>query len=163
VVARVAGHEISTADLEGRLAEMRHGPRARHIPHDGAAGSETVRRWVVQELVTEGVIAHEMREAGVADVAILVASVTAGVTVPEADAVAYYERNQDLYRRVEAGRGFVVPFADVRAAIEADLLAAARSRIFDEWLERRRAALAVIEPGFEHPGHPIHGVPSHRH
>jgi [acyl-carrier-protein] S-malonyltransferase len=89
--------------------------------------------------------------------------VTADVRVPEADAQAYYDRNQDLYQRFEPGRASVVPFGDVRAAIEADLLVAARARVFDEWLERRRRALVVIEPGFEHPGHPVHGVPSHRH
>lgn len=174
VVATVAGQAISAEHVDGRLAEMRRGPRARHIPPDGVGGSETVRRWVVQELVTEAVLVHEARAAGIADVAEpgrlsptgvarLVARVTAEVTVPEADARAYYDRNQDLYQRPEAGPAFVVPFADVRAAIEDDLLVAARARVFDEWLERRRQALVVIEPGFEHPGHPVHGVPSHRH
>lgn len=56
-----------------------------------------------------------------------------------------------------------IPFAEVRAAIEDELLVAARARVFDEWLERRRAALVVVEPEFEHPGHPSHGAPSHRH
>jgi [acyl-carrier-protein] S-malonyltransferase len=163
VVATVGGRDISTDHVDRRLAEMRRGPRARHIPPEGAAGSETVRRWVVQELVTQAVIAYEMRLAGHADVASLVAGVVADVTVPEADARAYYERNQDLYRRLDAGRASVVPFAEVRAAIEEDLLVAARARVFDEWLERRRGALVVIEPGYEHPGHPVNGVPSHRH
>ena len=53
--------------------------------------------------------------------------------------------------------------ADARPAIEAELLAAERTRVFAAWLEERRAALAVIEPEFEHPPHPIHGFPSHRH
>jgi [acyl-carrier-protein] S-malonyltransferase len=173
-VATVDGRPITAADVDLRLAQLRAGPRARHIPPDGAGGSGTVRRWIVQELVTEAVLAHEARAAGIADiaepgrlsptdVARLVARVTPEVTVPEADARAYYDRNQDLYQRPEAGPAFVVPFADVRAAIEEDLLVAARARVFDEWLERRRQALVVIEPGFEHPGHPVHGVPSHRH
>ena len=50
-----------------------------------------------------------------------------------------------------------------RPVIEAELLAAARIRMFEAWLEGRRTALAVIEPGFEHPAHPVHGVPTHRH
>jgi [acyl-carrier-protein] S-malonyltransferase len=173
-VATVAGRRISAEHVDGRLADMRRGPRARHIPPDGVGGSETVRRWVAQELVTEAVLAHEARVAGIADVAepgrlspidvaSLVVRVTADVRVPEPDAQAYYDRNQDLYERSELGRASVVPFGDVRAAIEADLLVAARARVFDEWLERRRRALVVIEPGFEHPGHPVHGVPSHRH
>jgi [acyl-carrier-protein] S-malonyltransferase len=124
----------------------------------------------------EAVVAHEARAAGILDVALpvrlsptvvvrLVARVTAEVTLPEADARAYYDRNQDLYARPDAGGAppFVAPFEEVRAAIEADLLVAARARVFDEWLEERRRALVVIEPGFEHPGHPVHGVPSHRH
>jgi parvulin-like peptidyl-prolyl isomerase len=55
------------------------------------------------------------------------------------------------------------PYAEARPAIEADLEAAERSRLFGAWLEERRAALAVIEPGFEHPADPVHGFPSHRH
>ncbi len=176
VVATVAGQPNSLAHLDTRLAEMRRGPRARHIPPDGVGGSETVRRWVVQELVTEAVVAHELRSAGIADVSEsgrlsatdvvrLVARVTADVTVPEGEVRGYYERNQDLYER-RGARGAlasVAPFEDVRAEIEADLLVAARARAFDEWLDGRRRALVMIEPGFEHPGHPIHGVPSHRH
>jgi parvulin-like peptidyl-prolyl isomerase len=56
-----------------------------------------------------------------------------------------------------------VPFEDARPAIEETLLVAERALEFDRWLERRRAALVVIEPEFEHPAHPIHGVGTHRH
>jgi parvulin-like peptidyl-prolyl isomerase len=66
--------------------------------------------------------------------------------------------------RVEAViRATTAPYPEVRAAIEADLRAAARARAFDEWLEERRRALAIIEPDFAHPADPVHGVPSHRH
>ena len=58
---------------------------------------------------------------------------------------------------------FVAPYEDVRTVIEEDLLVAARERAFDEWLDGRRQELATIEPQFEHPAHPIHGIPSHRH
>jgi hypothetical protein len=54
-------------------------------------------------------------------------------------------------------------FDDVRVAIAAELATAARTRVYEEWMSARRAALAVIEPAYEHPGHPIHGLPSHRH
>jgi hypothetical protein len=57
----------------------------------------------------------------------------------------------------------VMPFEDARERIEEDLLAAARARAFGEWLERRRQALSVIEPDWEHPGHPVHGLVRHRH
>ena len=66
--------------------------------------------------------------------------------------------------RVEAiASASIVPYADVRRAIEGELLAAARGRAFEEWLEGRRQALAIVEPDFAHPADPIHGVPSHRH
>ena len=56
-----------------------------------------------------------------------------------------------------------VPFRAARPAIEADLLAAARTTAFATWLDGRRSALAVIEPGYEHPAEPGHGFLSHRH
>jgi parvulin-like peptidyl-prolyl isomerase len=55
------------------------------------------------------------------------------------------------------------PFEEVSEAIATELLAAARARAFSEWLEQRRQALAVIEPAYEHPSHPVHGMPRHRH
>jgi hypothetical protein len=272
-VATVGGRPISIERLEERIAEVRQGPRGRHLPP--GSGSESVRflRWIVQELVTEDVLVHEARAAGIigpdagpnpgapdatapklstATVAVLADRVTASVTVPETDIRAYYERNLDRYRlraarRVrhillpdEASAGLVirrlaagedlaslaravstdagsrtqggdlgdihrgefagpledaifeaepgavigpigtehgwhvarveavtppsqVPYGEARPAIEAELLAAARAREFAAWLEARRSTLAVIEPGFEHPAHPLHGFPSHRH
>ena len=233
VVATVGGEAITVDRLDRRLAEMRRGPRARHMPPDAALqGSMGLRRWVVQELVTEAVLAHEARAAGIADVtghtrlatlqiASLVARVTDAVTVDDSEVRSYYERNQDLYQRPERRRvrhflvadedaaralvghvaagdddqvvpetrdvrrgelagpleeaifgavvgavvgpiqteqgwhvarveavtaAFVVPFAVARRSIEGELLVAARARAFDEWLDRRRAALVVIEP-----------------
>jgi hypothetical protein len=269
VVAVVGGRPISLASLDRRMADVRRGPRGRHLPPDGGQVSIGVRRWVVQELITEAVIAHEAETAGIigpssgtdprADgrltasaVGRLVETVTADVTVTSREVRGYYVRNGDRYRRREARRvrhilcrdattaqdsirrldagadmaalaaavsidagtrmrggllgdvrrgelsgpledaifsapvGIVfgpiqtehgwhvarvdavsaascVPYADARPAIEADLLAAERSRVFGAWLEDRRAALAVIEPGFEHPADPVHGFPSHRH
>lgn len=57
----------------------------------------------------------------------------------------------------------VVTYADARPAIEAELLAAERSRVFAQWLESRRKAVARVEPQFSHPGDPTTGIPSHRH
>ena len=57
----------------------------------------------------------------------------------------------------------VEPFESARSGIEADLLAAERVQAFEHWLEARRAALTVLEPEFEHPGHPLHGATTHRH
>ncbi len=56
-----------------------------------------------------------------------------------------------------------VPYREARPAIEAELLAAERTRVFGAWLEERRRVLVAIEPGFEHPADPVHGYSSHRH
>src|SRR6266511_821945 len=108
-VATVAGHRIFVARLEERAAEVRRGPRGRHLP-PGRVGEwgpewQGLRRWMVQELVTDEVLAHEARLAGVLDRVDLVERVTAGVSVSEADMRAYYGRNGDLYRRLEVRRG----------------------------------------------------------
>jgi hypothetical protein len=267
-VAVVGGRHISIARFEQRLAEVRRGPRARQFPPERGSESAGMRRWIVQELVTDEVLVQEARAAGIigqgtergpsepalsaSDVARLVDLVAAAATVPERDIRAYYERNRDVFRRRAARRvrhilvrdestarrlaarlaaggdwhalaeawsidrgsrtrggdlgdvhrgefagpleeaifdaevgavigpiqtehGWhiaavdaltgesVVRYAEARPVIAAELLAAARIRMFEDWLEGRRAALAVIEPGFEHPAHPVHGVPTHRH
>jgi hypothetical protein len=258
-VATVAGRPISMSRLEQRVGEVRRGPRGRHLPPGGGSESIRLSRWIVQELVTEEVLAHEAQAAGITEatpaadgtpgappspalspaaLARLIERVTASVTVGTRDVRSYYVRNRDLFQRrevrrvrhilrsdeasatVEADRlaapdqrdvqadvqdlhrgelagpledaifdaevGAVVgptrtehgwhvariegitrpscvPYTEARPAIEADLLAAARTREFAAWLERRRAALTVIAPEFEHPGHPVHGLPNHRH
>jgi hypothetical protein len=62
--------------------------------------------------------------------------------------------------RVPEGRR---AYEDVRDAIRAELLEAARQRAFGEWVEERRSALGVMAPGFGHPADPLDGIPSHRH
>lgn len=57
----------------------------------------------------------------------------------------------------------MMPFAEVRSEIEAELLCAARLVAFDEWLSGRRRAVARLAPGFDQPGHPGPGASSHRH
>ena len=55
------------------------------------------------------------------------------------------------------------PFERVRSDIEADLLSVTRGRAFDQWLEQQRRALAVVAPGWGHPGDPSLPDFSHRH
>ena len=95
------------------MEEVRRGPRGRHLPPDGGYGSVGLRRWIVQELVTEDVLAHEAAGGRFGsspvrrprrDVAGLVEHVTSSVTVPEREVRAYYARNRDLYRCREARR-----------------------------------------------------------
>jgi hypothetical protein len=55
------------------------------------------------------------------------------------------------------------PEAELRAMVEQELLRDARARAFDAWIDARRTALTRIEDEFQHPGHPVHGLPQHRH
>jgi [acyl-carrier-protein] S-malonyltransferase len=272
-VAVVGGRPISIAQLEARITQLRRGPRGRHLAPAGGSESARLGQWVVHELVTEAVLVHEARAAGIIGaevgstrdedgaaspvlsqmaVARLFEIVTASVTVPRRDVRAYYVRNRDMFwraasrrvrhvllpdegsaqraaRRVAAGEDMAalaetssidrgsralggdlgevhrgefsgpledaifdaaigavigpiatehgwhvarveaitsascVPYRDARQTIEGELLAAERTVAFGAWLERRRTALARIEPEFEHPAHPGHGFPSHRH
>jgi [acyl-carrier-protein] S-malonyltransferase len=56
-----------------------------------------------------------------------------------------------------------VPFERVRSDIESDLLSVARGRAFDQWMEQQRRALAIVMPGWGHPGDPSLPDFSHRH
>jgi [acyl-carrier-protein] S-malonyltransferase len=125
-IATVGGRHIPVARLDARLAEVRRGPRGRHLPPDGGEASVNVRRWIVQELVTEEILAQEIGSVGTHGdesarpspmaIARLVDRVTGSVTVPESDIRGYYERNPDLYRRPEVRRVRHVLVADAAAA-----------------------------------------------
>jgi [acyl-carrier-protein] S-malonyltransferase len=267
-VATVAGRTIPLAWLESRLAELRRGRLGRQLPPGDGDATLAFRRWIVQELVTQAVLAHEARQAGLlaerdeghlAEAGLsgsppalpndivegLFERVTRDVQVSEAAERTYYERNPDLFRRPEsrqvqyaiaddggrsraglerlltegpagsAGpdghsrggrmwlrRGQLVgpledavfaadvgatvgpfeleqgwttariiaiepetrmPFEEARMSIREDLLRTARAQAFHAWIASRRAVLAVIDPTYEHPGHPVHGLPQHRH
>jgi [acyl-carrier-protein] S-malonyltransferase len=158
-VATVAGRPIAVSALEERIARMRRGSRARHIPPPGTPGYGDVRRWLARELVMEAILTHEVRSRGLSELPQLVLAVTEGVAVSIDEVRSYYDRNADLYRTADA----VVPFEEVEASIEDELLLAARDRAFGLWLEGRRQELVIMEPGYEHPADPTTGFPSHRH
>jgi hypothetical protein len=129
-VASVAGRPISAAQLERRLAEVARGPRGRHIsPSDGAATG--IRAWILRELVDEAILLGEARAAGIigsrsrtvtaGEVALLVELVTTGVVVAEVEAVDYYERNPDLFRRPATRTVRLVTSSGETTATTADL------------------------------------------
>jgi [acyl-carrier-protein] S-malonyltransferase len=109
IVASVADTRITTADLEDRLAALRSSRVAARLPSDTSPDGLRLRRWLVQDLVEEAVIAHEARGLGVAHdgedaLEAVRERVTEGVEVPEAAVRDYYERNADLYRQPEVRR-----------------------------------------------------------
>jgi hypothetical protein len=56
-----------------------------------------------------------------------------------------------------------VPYSVARAVIAGELLEVTRAHAFDEWLDVRRHQLGRVAPEYEHPAHPVHGQPRHRH
>ena len=111
------------------MADIRRGPRGRHLPPDGGEASAGARRWVVQELVTEAILLHEAQAAGIAPtgdeavlapeiVSRLVDSVTVAVTVDRRAVREYYVRNADRFRRREARRVRHVLLADEATALD---------------------------------------------
>jgi hypothetical protein len=249
VVAIVADHRIRLSAVEKRAAILRIGPAARHAAPAEAVADDWIRRWAVQQLVGEAVLAHEIRTATApgtdgpdAPVQDLVARITAAIEISEREVQAFYERNLDRFhsgerrhvryaivpkrrdaervrrrliadgseaaacaerwgimelRRGEYVGAFetavfaarvgdvvgptltehgwivalvesiaaesVVPYSLARPAIATELLDVARARAFDDWLESRRHELGRVTAELEHPAHPAHGRPRHRH
>lgn len=100
----------------------------------------------------------------------LFVDVTADIAVSDDDVADYHRRNPLRFAasRVD-GRGWRAPaltgppLDQVRPAVVAHLLGAARRRAFRVWLDSRRAALVRLAPGYEHPGDPRQPDNTHRH
>ncbi len=99
----------------------------------------------------------------------LYAYVVADVTVPDDEIAGYHTRNPMRFAVGTRGDvGWRNPetqpsLQQVRPAITAHLLAAARRRNFRNWLDMRSAALVVLASDYEHPGDPRQPDNVHRH
>lgn len=100
----------------------------------------------------------------------LFADVTAAVRVADDEVSDYHARNPLRFAAPQPGPdGWCVPslagppLAEVRPAIVAHLLGAARRRAFRVWLDARREAVVRLAPGNEHPGDPRQPDNTHRH
>lgn len=180
VAAWVGERAITVAEVEQRLAVLRAGPYAARLPHPDTAEGRNLRRWLVQAMATEAVIAEEAARLGVrpedapADGsdpnalegmagAVLATTPLARALrrrvapeepVPEDRLRAYHERNRDRYP---------APYPEAARDIAAVLSAADRDRRFSLWLQGRQRDLVRLAPGFEHPGDPRHPDAVHRH
>lgn len=61
VLGWVAGEPVPRAELDGRLAALRRGPRAATLPQPGSAEDRQLARWVTQVILTERLCEHEAR------------------------------------------------------------------------------------------------------
>ena len=182
VAAVVAGQEITTAEVDGRLAALRSSAFGPRLAGPHTAEGRNARRWVLQLLCAERLVRAELARRGVAvsgrtqplslPRALALGGVAAAVlaAVPEIgeqcfggdpvgedDVHGYYRRNPDLF----ADRG--IALADAAPGIRAELERAAADRAFGRWLEQRMAADVRLAHGFEHPAEPGHPDSTHRH
>lgn len=177
--------DIAVAEVDAREVALRAGPLAAALPAAGTSEGRQLRRWLVQLLVAERVVALEADRLGVtADTApslrdvlpdavtsLEIGSVAASVLADPlaratfAHVTAAVEIPDDEVTGYQARNPtrFAGAPADVREAIRELLIGAARRRTFRRWLDARTDALTTLEPGYEHPGDPRQPDNTHRH
>lgn len=94
--------------------------------------------------------------------------ITRDVDVDGAAVADYHARNPRRFARARGADGWLRPGPDpgideVRPHIAALLRGAARRQAFRRWLDRRRAELVLLAPGYEHPGDPRQPDNTHKH
>jgi [acyl-carrier-protein] S-malonyltransferase len=185
IAAWVAGRPVTLAEIDERLAAMRDGPLGVRLPHPDTADGRNLRRWLVQAVTTEAVVAHEAARYGVEvapedeaagtvtlrgalSVGGVAAAVLAGQPLARAlrrhvaPEVPVPEDEAVGYHARNRDR-YPQPYPEVRSSILAALSGADRDRRFARWLESRCADLVRLAPGFEHPADPRHPDATHRH
>jgi [acyl-carrier-protein] S-malonyltransferase len=188
----VAGDPVSIDEIDTREAVLRSSPQTAALPRPGTSEGRQLRRWLTQLVVAERVVAREAAALGVTvtaatlgedavlpdltarleigSVAVgvltlplgraLYAHITADVDVDDAAVADYHHRNP---RRFASLHEPAPTLEQVRGRIAEMLRGAARRRAFRLWLDRRRAALVWLAPGYEHPGDPRQPDNVHRH
>ena len=176
--ATVDGVPVTVSEVDAREQVLRASPQTAALPRPGTSEGRQLRRWLVQLLVAERVIAHEASALGVAaddapateellpdlTARLEIGSVASSVLAdPLARAVfARVTADVDIdtdtvadYRRRNPGRH--------GSAVAEVLRGAARRRAFRIWLQQCCAALVWLAPGYEHPGDPRQPDNTHRH
>jgi [acyl-carrier-protein] S-malonyltransferase len=190
-VAVVAGRPVSVEEVDERERRLRAGTPAAALPRPGTSEGRQLRRWLTQLLVAERVIALAGADGDAPDLtevlpdtaagleigsiaaAVLTAAVgravfarvTAGVDVSTAEIADYHRRNPARFAPSGQPRRprEPVPLNEVSDVIAEHLRAAARRRVFRQWLDARCAELVELTPGYEHPGDPRQPDNIHRH
>jgi [acyl-carrier-protein] S-malonyltransferase len=185
VAAWVGDEPISVERVERRLAALREGPLAARLPPAHTPQGRNLRRWLVQVLTVEELVAQEAAAR-----AVVIEPCDGGpgpVTLPEAlraggvsaAVLAANPLARALRRRIVADvavpeekiRSYydrnrdrhAGPYSEERPAIEALLGAGAREQAFTRWLDARHAAAVRLTPGYEHPADPRQPDADHHH
>jgi [acyl-carrier-protein] S-malonyltransferase len=185
IAAWVGDRPIMAAEVDRRLTALREGPLASRLPPPDTSQGRNLRRWLVQVLTVEELVAQEAAaravvcepcDGGPGSVTLAEALRAGGVS---AAVLAANPLARALRRRVvedvrvpgEQVRSYydrnrdrhAGAYAQERPVIEEHLAQAARERAFTRWLDRRHAELVRLEPGFEHPADPHQPDADHRH
>lgn len=178
IAATVDGAPVQVAEVDDRERILRASPQTAALPRPDTSEGRQLRRWLVQLLVTERVIAHEAAALGVVSAeapaleevlpdltarleigsiagSALIDPLARAVYARVTEGVGVTEESVDGYRRRNPGRH--------GSAVAEVLRGAARRRAFRIWLEQRRAALVWLAPGYEHPGDPRQPDNTHKH
>ncbi len=181
VAARIAGIPLPVAEIDAREARLRSTPQVAALPRSGTSEGRQLRRWLTQLLVSERLVEQQ---AAVLGVAVTASTPTEDEVLPDLTArleiggVAASVLAAPLARAVFANVTSDIDVDDVsvadyddrnpgrfasRVLLAAHLRGAARRRAFRIWLDRRRAELVWLAPGYEHPGDPRQPDNTHRH
>lgn len=183
--AWVGDRPITVAEVDRRLATLRDGPLSSRLPPPDTAQGRNLRRWLVQVLAVEELVAQEASaraivcepcDSGLGAVTLPEALRAGGVT---AAVLAANPLARALRRHVVEGvrvdeeqvRSYydrnrdrhTGSYEQERPSIEEYLRRAAHERIFSRWLDQRHAHLVRLEPGFEHPADPRQPDADHHH
>jgi [acyl-carrier-protein] S-malonyltransferase len=186
IAAWVGARPITVEQVDHRLAALRESPLASRLPPAGTPQGRNLRRWLVQvmaleELVAQQAVVHDVIcepcDGGPVQVTLAEALRAGGVTAAVLAAVPLAR----ALRRTVVAEVDDVPEHGVRGyyernrdrhtgtyeheepAIRACLLEAARERAFNQWLDRLCAQSIRLEPGFEHPADPRQPDSDHHH
>ncbi|SHE59345.1 DUF7158 domain-containing protein [Streptoalloteichus hindustanus] len=187
VAAWVDGRPVAVAEVDEAERVLRTGRAASALPAPETSEGRQVRRWLVQVLTAERLVAaeahrrrladddapavtdlaperHHLLELGSATAALLARNALARAVFAAVTAeVDVPEAEVTAY---QARNGDVLgpaPADRARERIGALLRGAARRRAFVEWLDRARATRVRLAPGYEHPGDPRQPDNTHRH
>jgi [acyl-carrier-protein] S-malonyltransferase len=183
--AWVGGQPIPVAEVDRRLAALSDGPLASRLPPPDTAQGRNLRRWLVQVLTVEELVAQEAaaraivcepsdedRKAVTLAEALRAGGVTAAVLAanPVARALRRHVVQDVRVAEVQVRSYYdrnrdrhAGPYTQERPAIEEHLTQAVHERAFSRWLDQRHAQLVRLEPGFEHPADPNQPDAEHHH
>ncbi len=174
IAATVGDEVISVAEVDERMRVLYDGPLAARLPHPASPEGRNLRRWLVQLMTMERVVAQECDVQGEAVPATLPLALRTGEWSPPSWPPRRVRRCSPASRPTSRRRRCAPITTATATATRArsprnrrgsatHLVQARREVLFARWLERRHREKVTLMPGFEHPGDPRQPDATHRH